>query len=46
MWIKFFKNTEDMKACASYVAELTKQGVAFSIKNFDNFVEVALTGGF
>jgi hypothetical protein len=49
--ITFDKNSHDLKLLAIYVAELTRQGVTFEIRECGNdgighWVEVILTGGF
>ena len=47
MTISFFKGSvAEMKACAVYVAQLTREQVAFEMEDLSSKVEVTLTGGF
>ena len=50
-YIVFPKDEEGLKLCAVYVAQLTREGLTFELKDKGNatigcWIEVHLTGGF
>ena len=44
--VTFRRDEDGAKQLATFLAQLVKEGVTYSIKNAENYVEVTLTGGY
>ena len=44
--IQFKKNPNDMKNLASFIGQLVVDGIAYYIKDYEDNVEVHITGGY
>jgi len=44
--VTFPKNEEGVKLLAIFIATLTKEGVVYTVSNYETYVAVNLTGGY
>lgn len=44
--IQFKKTPTDMKNLAAFIGQLVVDGIAFYVKDYDDNVEVRITGGY
>jgi hypothetical protein len=46
MKFTFHKNTDDLKAMATFTAQLVREGVTFTVENTMDAFIITMTGGF